>query len=626
MVRRRWWQWRKKPLPRPTDWELADFSPLYVGFASLTDVADWPKLVAGACVEARQIQAGCFHFLNQTVEQPSWHDPNLSQLWRYQLHYFDYVQSLLIWSVVDPSHKAPQTFLKLAHSWIEENSYYAGDGWHPYTISLRSVNWLHAFGHFHPQFIDDAQADVLLSSLYGQGQMLYTDLEQDVRGNHLLENLRALVCLGIAFKGAEPARWLARGLDLLQRETHEQILADGGHFERTPGYHLIVLKDYLEIALWLRRNAVEVPFWLDAALERMLSYLMKSLFADGNVALFKDTARDLIPDPHDLLAVGSRYFADPRYKSRCEVGLYPRLLWGVDEWELFAGWAVDQTVISSMHLSESGYCLLRNDAQQEMLILDVGKPCPDYLPAHAHADLLSYELMVNGRFFIVDSGVYEYAAGSWRDYFRSTRAHNTVEVAEMNQSEVWSSFRVARRATPKVHWWEVREDGIVIVQAEHDGYMRLTPSVIHRRTLVYKPDAFWFVVDEVLGEGETAVSSHIHLHPNVILQDETNLVWKMTHDNVTLWLTCVDCENISLQIGQIEPKPQGWYAAEFGKRQPNNVLALHQMGSLPFRFGYLIAKDKATTSVQQVNQTYQLTNKKQTLTLAFTQEGRPQLS
>ncbi|MCA9998627.1 MAG: hypothetical protein KDE56_22845, partial [Anaerolineales bacterium] len=314
MVRRRWWQWRQKPLPHPTSWDLNKISLLYVGLNSLKQLPNWPDLTAEACARAKEIANGRFHFLNQTVDQPHWHDPNLSQLWRYQFHYFHYVQPLLVWAAVDPDHQAHHTFLRLAHAWINDNAQYAGDGWHPYTISLRSVNWLHALVHFHPHLIDTPQASVLLSSLYGQGQMLYTDLERDVRGNHLLENLRALIWLGIAFAGAEPTQWLTTGLDLLQRETHEQILADGGHFERTPGYHLVILKDYLEIALWLRRNGVKVPPWLDAALECMLSYLVKTLFADGNVALFKDTARDQIPNPYDLLTIGAQYFVEPRYK------------------------------------------------------------------------------------------------------------------------------------------------------------------------------------------------------------------------------------------------------------------------------------------------------------------------
>ena len=96
----------------------------------------------------------------------------------------------------------------------------------------------------------------------------------------------------------------------------------------------------------------------------------------------------------------------------------------------------------------SGYYAVNDFAREDFLIVDAGPVCPDYLPAHAHADMLNYELVIRGRRVIVDSGVYEYQAGAWRDYFRSTRAHNTVEINRENQSEVWSSFRVARRARP----------------------------------------------------------------------------------------------------------------------------------------------------------------------------------
>ena len=77
-----------------------------------------------------------------------------------------------------------------------------------------------------------------------------------------------------------------------------------------------------------------------------------------------------------------------------------------------------------------------------------GRVSPDYLPPHAHADTLAYELWIRDKPVITDSGVFEYTPGAWRDFFRWTRAHNTLVVDGYDQSEVWGSFRVARRAFP----------------------------------------------------------------------------------------------------------------------------------------------------------------------------------
>src|SRR5262249_28301674 len=80
----------------------------------------------------------------------------------------------------------------------------------------------------------------------------------------------------------------------------------------------------------------------------------------------------------------------------------------------------------------------------DVLFLDVGHPSPRDLPPHAHADLFSIEASVGGVRMLVNSGTGDYERGAWRDYWRSTRAHNTVEVDGVDQSEVWHSFRMAR--------------------------------------------------------------------------------------------------------------------------------------------------------------------------------------
>ena len=85
---------------------------------------------------------------------------------------------------------------------------------------------------------------------------------------------------------------------------------------------------------------------------------------------------------------------------------------------------------------------------EAVLLIDVAPIGPDYLPGHAHADTLSYELSLYGKRVLVNSGTSRYGSGPKRDWERSTAAHNTVEVDGQSSSETWSGFRVARRAYP----------------------------------------------------------------------------------------------------------------------------------------------------------------------------------
>ena len=51
----------------------------------------------------------------------------------------------------------------------------------------------------------------------------------------------------IVFEGRQAAAWLATGLKVITRELPEQVLADGGNFERSPMYHAIFLEDVLDL-------------------------------------------------------------------------------------------------------------------------------------------------------------------------------------------------------------------------------------------------------------------------------------------------------------------------------------------------------------------------------------------
>ena len=134
-----------------------------------------------------------------------------------------------------------------------------------------------------------------------------------------------------------------------------------------------------------------------------------------------------------------------------------------------------------LHLSESGFArMTRNEA---VVLCDIGRIGPDYLPGHAHADTLSFELSLAGERVIVNSGISEYGLSSERIRQRGTAAHSTVVVAEADSSEVWSGFRVGQRA--RVDAIEILETlESFIVGARHHGYTRLPKGPHHSRDQV----------------------------------------------------------------------------------------------------------------------------------------------
>lgn len=407
----------------------------------------------------------------------TWNDPGAKKLWLYNLHYFDDLNA-------KESDQRQEWHVPLIRRWIDENPPASGVGWDPYPTSLRIVNWIKWTLGGGP-IPEDA-----VRSLSVQARHLERCLEYHLLGNHLFANAKALVFAGMFFEGPECERWLRKGLDLLEREVPEQVLADGGHFERSPMYHSLVLEDLLDLVN-LGRAYEEgsrdftrgmAARWSETAV-RMLKWLSVMRHPDGEISLFNDAAFGIASSPGELAAYAERLGLDTAEGPRDGV----------------------------THLAESGYVRLQGG--EAVLFFDVGPPGPDYLPAHGHADTLSFELSLCSKRMIVDTGTSTYDTCPDRLYQRGTSAHNTVVVDGKDSSEVWGSFRMARRAKP----FGLRIDekgGGVSVECSHDGYRRLPGKVVHKRRWVFGPGRLR-IEDSLDGRFRVAEAGFL-LHPAVV--------------------------------------------------------------------------------------------------------------
>lgn len=256
-------------------------------------------------------------------------------------------------------------------------------------------------------------------------------------------------------------------------------------------YHATLLEDLLDLvqlgARWLGLVAEpELADWRATA-RRMLRWLRVMTHPDGGIAFFNDAAFGIAPSLAEL---------EDYARRACTLSM------ACDERD-------DAPRIDA--LPDSGYVRLQSGPA--VLIADVAPIGPDYLPGHAHADTLSFELSVHGRRVLVNSGTSTYAADAERLRQRGTVAHNTVVVDEVDSSEVWSSFRVARRARPIDVEWGHDADGTLWLRAGHDGYRRLPGRVVHRREWRLTPLSL-NVVDRLEGKPQSA-QAWFHLHPDV---------------------------------------------------------------------------------------------------------------
>ncbi len=422
-----------------------------------------------------------FRFLNeehQIADAGAWNNPDWKKLWLYNLHYFDDLNAR-------EASERHQWHIALIDRWINESTPTVGNGWEPYPLSLRIVNWIKWL------LAGNEPTPNMVTSLAVQARHLRRRLEYHLLGNHLLANAKALVFSGLFFDGPEAATWLEKGLQLLAREVPEQILSDGGHFELSPMYHSIILEDLLDLHNLVHTfgsRALPPKYhnlhreWT-AAIEKMRYWLKVMCHPDGEIAFFNDAALGVGAEPAEIeayaLRLGLGEGADPQEGLTC--------------------------------LPASGYIRLARNAA--VVILDVGKIGPLYLPGHAHADSLSFELSLFGRRVVVNSGTSCYGSSPERLRQRSTAAHTTVEVDGTDSSEVWNSFRVGRRAHPiDLSYADEGPPGLV-VSCAHDGYTRLPGRVIHHRRWRLLADRLE-IEDRIEGKPTQAVA-RFHWHPDI---------------------------------------------------------------------------------------------------------------
>lgn len=476
-----------------------------------------------------------FSFLGESdgVETAAdWNNPGRAKLWLYNLHYFDDLNA-------EGSSSRAEWHSSLLCRWITENTPGQGAGWEPYPTSLRIVNWVKW------ALASEDLPEQLCQSLAVQARWLRQRLEYHLLGNHLLTNAKALVFAGCFFEGPEADEWCHVGLRILNQELAEQVLPDGGHFELSPMYHLIVLEDLLDLVNVLRTFGQMVPgIWMDT-IGRMMSWAAIMTHPDDDIPFFNDAALGTAVKLQQLQAYAGRLGII--VSSRVDVPL--------------------------TFLPDSGYA--RFDSRYFTAFLDVARVGPEYLPGHAHADTLSLEVSVSGYRLLVNSGTSGYGTGAERQRQRGTPAHNTVCVDGQNSSEVWAGFRVGRRAA--VHDVSADAEGCCM-SAWHDGFQHLAGRPKHFRS-VRVLDHLLQITDRVSGLGGHRIQGFWHLHPDVLVIDDQLKVKK----EVILRFRQSTAQSIRLSFYgpvriYIEPST---YHPKFGVTVPSQRLVFDYQGMLP---------------------------------------------
>jgi uncharacterized heparinase superfamily protein len=384
-----------------------------------------------------------------------------------------------------------------------------------------------------------------MESLWAQADYLSQNVEWDLRANHLLRDALGLAWAGRFFQeggGLRAGKWLSQSSEIFQDQLGEQVLADGGFFERSPMYHLQVMDDLLQAFFLLEDRTLRGR--IRETWGRMGEFAAWARHPDGGIPLLNDSAFNGARVPGQMLAEGGTMLG-----LSLEAGLRRGL----------------------RHFEDTGLVVWRGESCS--VFFDVGPLGPDEQPGHGHADNLTFELSWGGERLFVDPGTYAYDEDERRVRDRSTASHNTLQVDGMDSSEVWKIFRVGRRARPRGAEVTGLPDGFK-ARAGHDGFGRLPGKPCHFREIKLEKNLFK-LTDQVPGSGEHSLSGGFLLAPGWE-GSAGEQGWEIKGKNQALFFHLQGPSGLKWSV------EKALYHPQFGVEVPVSRLVWEWKGPLPF--------------------------------------------
>jgi len=413
-----------------------------------------------------------------------------------------------------------QKVADLIRSWSQDNPFGYGMNWKsPMEVAIRNINWIVALDLLlRSRSIDrELFADIAKLIHLGTWDTVRRLSRGSSSNNHLIGEAAGIFIAACWFPDFPKARsWREMAKSILEEEIQRQSYDDGCTREHAFGYMFFVTQ-FLTLSLLAgQRCGVEFSELFQVRLQKMYAFLAE-ISADSGMPPNIGDADDgyvldlgeLPKDSAQLITVGAELFADEtlRLADSSETAYW---LTGATPKVASLGFRG-----YSVSFDASGYFLLRSGRGREnemSVFFDCAELGFGSIAAHGHADCLGIVLAVGGHEIFVDGGTYDYFTHpEWRNYFRSTRAHNTVVVDNENQSELTGPFMWGARANVTVTGWEDGPNSVV-VSGQHDGYGRLGSPAVHRRTLrLNKQTIALEIVDEIMSTGSHEVARYFHL-------------------------------------------------------------------------------------------------------------------
>jgi uncharacterized heparinase superfamily protein len=473
-------------------------------------------------------------------------------------------------------------------TWIEQCPFGQGMNWRsPLELSIRLINWTWALRLVRPaleEVLDARTGAWILASVHQHLREVARKYSKySSANNHLIGEAAGVFVASNWFHILEGSAELSREARvLLEEEMANQVTADGAHVELATGYHLFVLEFFLYAAIIAREAGQPFSEAYHQGLRRMFSYVA-GLHEGGELPMLNDADDGYVLDLHEgadrsraLLAVGAALFECPVMKA--ESRRFSDTAWwllGDKGRTSFENSCLSTEALSCRAYKDAGHYLLqcgdRGADDRISVLFDCGPLGYGSIAAHGHADASSFTLRVGGKDVLVDPGTFDYFSfPAWRNYFRSTKAHNTVVVENADQSEMLGLFLWGHRATAQCTAWEI-SPSVSRVAGTHDGYQRKGfVAVQHARELQLDAENHRVVITDRLcakQAGSWRIEMPFHFAEHCEVRADGGQGFAITWDGGHMRLTLAEGLATELIKGPQEP-PYGWVSRGYHDKQP----------------------------------------------------------
>lgn len=468
--------------------------------------------------------------------------------------------------------------------WIEQNPYPVGINWvSPLEMAIRMIAWFWVL-HFveGSSSMTRALRQKTMESIWLQANFIEHNLSLfSSANNHLIGEAAGLAFAGQLTRFPESEGWKRRGLSIICREVERQVHEDGVPAEQSSHYATLVLDFYLFVLILFMKCGRPFPRKVADSIAKMCEFLKAIGDSRGKLPMIGDSddaeLAQLGQDAgtcESLLTTASVILERPDLRNP-ECVFDEKSFWLLGETGHEAslkgrGEVEDEGL---RVFARGGYAVHRQGSGESgtHLIFDCGPLGYLSTAAHGHADTLSFTLSVGGREFLIDPGTYAYHEdAAWRDYFRSTAAHNTVRIDGMDQSGMAGPFMWHRRAMPS----RIRGDRSFTgagLRGSHDGYSFLPDGVRHSREIAWmKMDWAYSIVDEIACGTQHLVEIFFHFSEDCWLQGPKDGVCRV--ENGRTLNIYLDSKMEWERFFANEAPILGWVSRSYGSRVPTHTL------------------------------------------------------